>query len=172
MTEILVVLRKTDFFNTHQILQQQWAPTSLDLYWKRCRRGEIMTREDGPEGAMALKLDVSRTDDIAVVRCRGRIVFGKEADELRRVVLGLLNETQRIVLNLVWIEYIDSSGLGTLVASFISARNRGAEIKFAALSPQAQGVLTSTKVDRLFEVYDSTEDAIKSFHPPPEAAAG
>ena len=76
------------------ILQQQWAPTSLDLYLKRCRRGEIMAREDGPEGAMALKLDVSRTDDIAVVRCRGRIVFGKEADELRRVVLGLLNETQ------------------------------------------------------------------------------
>jgi hypothetical protein len=51
---------------------------------------------------MALILDVSRTDDIAVVRCRGRIVFGEEADELRRVVLGLLNETKRIVLNLAW----------------------------------------------------------------------
>jgi anti-sigma B factor antagonist len=121
---------------------------------------------------MALKLDVSRTDDVAVVRCSGRIVFGEEADELRRVVLGLLNETQRIVLNLIWIEYIDSSGLGTLVASFISARNRGAEIKFAALSPRARRVLRSTKVDRLFEVYDSTEEAIKSFHPHPEAAAG
>jgi anti-anti-sigma factor len=69
------------------------------------------------KGAMALGLDVSRTDDVAVVRCRGRIVFGEEADELRRVVLGLLNETQRIVLNLLWIEDIDSSGLGTLVAS-------------------------------------------------------
>ena len=121
---------------------------------------------------MALNLDVSRTDDIAVVRCRGRIVFGVETDELRRVVLGLLNETQRIVLNLAWIGHIDSSGLGTLVASFISARNRGAEIKFAALSPRARRVLTSTKVDRLFEVYDSTEEAIKSFHPHPEAAAG
>ena len=121
---------------------------------------------------MALNLDVSRTDDIAVVRCRGRIVFGEETDELRRVLLGLLNETQRIVLNFVWIEYIDSSGLGTLVASFISARHRGAEIKFAALSPRARRVLTSTKVDRLFEVYDSTEEAIKSFHPHPEAAAG
>jgi len=98
---------------------------------------------------MVLNLDVSRTEDIAVVRCRGRIVFGKEADEVRRVVLGLLNETQRIVLNLVWIEYIDSRGLGTLVASFISARNRGAEIKFSALSPRARRVLTSTKVDRL-----------------------
>ena len=124
------------------------------------------------EGAMPLKLDVSRTEDTAVVRCRGRIVFGEEADELRRVVLGLLNETKRIVLNLAWIVHIDSSGLGTLVASFISARNRGAEIKFAALSPKARRVLTSTHVDRLFEVYDSTEEAINSFHPQPEAAAG
>ena len=111
---------------------------------------------------MALNLDVSRTEDIAVVRCRGRIVFGEEADELRRVVLSLLNETKRIVLNLGWIGYIDSSGLATLVASFISARNRGAEIKFAALSPQARRVLTTIHVDRLFEVYDSTEEALKS----------
>ena len=121
---------------------------------------------------MALSLDVSRTEDIAVVRCSGRIVFGEEADELRRVVLGLLKETRRIVLNLIWIEHIDSSGLGTLVASFISARHRGAEIKFAALSPRARRVLTSTNVDRLFEVYDSTEQAIKSFCSHPEAAAG
>jgi anti-sigma B factor antagonist len=121
---------------------------------------------------MALNLDISRTGDIAVVRCRGRIVFGEEADDLRRVVLSLLKETQRIVLNLVSIEYIDSSGLGTLVASFISARHRGAEIKFAALSPRARRLLTITKVDLLFEVYDSTEEAIKSFHPYPEAAAG
>jgi anti-anti-sigma factor len=127
---------------------------------------------DGPEGAMALDLNVSRTGDIAVVRCRGRIVFGEEADELRRVVLSLLKETPRIVLNLVWIEYIDSTGLGTLVASFISARHRGAEIKFAALSPRAQRLLTSTKLDRLFQIYDSTEEAVKSFHPHPEAAAG
>ena len=121
---------------------------------------------------MALNLDVSRTGDIAVVRCRGRIVFGEEADELRRVVLGLLNETRRIVVNLAWIEHIDSSGLGTLVASFISARHRGAEIKFAALSPRARRVLTSTNVDQLFEVCDSTEEAIRSFRPPAEAAAG
>ncbi|HET6176193.1 MAG TPA: STAS domain-containing protein [Candidatus Sulfotelmatobacter sp.] len=121
---------------------------------------------------MALKLDVSRTDDIAVVRCRGRIVFGEEADDLRRVVLSLLKETQRIVLNLVWIEYIDSSGLGTLVASFISARHYGAEIKFAAVSPRARRLLADTRVDRLFEVYDSTEEAVKSFYPHPEAAAG
>jgi len=65
---------------------------------------------------MDLKLDISRIGDIAVVRCRGRIVFGEEADELRRVLLDLLQQTKRIVLNLAWIEYIDSSCLGTIVA--------------------------------------------------------
>jgi anti-sigma B factor antagonist len=122
--------------------------------------------------AMALKLDISRIDDIAIVRCRGRIVFGEEADELRRVVLSLLNETKRIILNFAWVGHIDSSGVGTVVASFISARHRGAEIKFAALSPVAVRVLRTTNVDSLFEVYDSNEDAIKSFRPHPEAAAG
>jgi len=97
-------------------------------------------------------------------------VFGAEADELRRVVLGLLNESKRIVLSLASVAYLDSSGLDTLVASFISARNRGAEIKFSDLSPAVRRVLTSTNVHRLFEIYDFTEEAIESFDPP-EAAA-
>jgi anti-sigma B factor antagonist len=121
---------------------------------------------------MALNLDVSRTEGIAVVRARGRIVFGEEADEFRRILLGLLKETRRIVLNFAWIEFIDSSGLGVLVASLISARNQGAEIKLAALGRQARQVLTTARVDGLFEIYDPPDAAIKSFHVDPEAAAG
>ena len=121
---------------------------------------------------MALNLDVSKTDSIAVIRCRGRIVFGEEADELRRVVLGLLNETKRIVLDFAWTEFIDSSGLGVLVASLISARHRRAEIKIAALGRQARQALTTASVDRLFEIYDSADEAIRSFHAHPKAATG
>jgi anti-sigma B factor antagonist len=121
---------------------------------------------------MALHLDVSRTEGIAVVRCRGQIVFGDEADELRRIILGLLKETQRIVLDLAWISSIDSSGLGVLVASLISARHRGAQIKLGALGPKARQVLTTTKMDRLFEVYGSADEAVKSFRANPKAAAG
>src|SRR5262250_1571944 len=95
----------------------------------------MLITQEAPEGTVALDLEISKTDEIVVVRCRGRIVFGAEADELRRVVLGLLKECNRIVLSLGSVAYLDSSGLDTLVASFISARNRGAEIKFADLSP-------------------------------------
>ena len=121
---------------------------------------------------MALKMNISRTENIAVVQCNGRFAFGDEADELRRVVLGLLNETKRIVLNLSSVGQIDSSGLGTLVASLVSARNRGAQIKLAALSPRARRALRITNVGRLFEIYESTEEAIESFNPEHKAAAG
>ena len=112
---------------------------------------------------MALSLDVFKTDGVVVVHCRGRIVFGVESDELRRVLLGLLKETKGIVLNLASITHIDSSGLDTLVASFISARNRRAEIKFAALPLGVRRVLTITKVDQIFEIYGSLEEAVKAF---------
>jgi len=129
----------------------------------------MLITQEAPEGAVALDLEISKTDEIVVVRCRGRIVFGAEADELRRVVLGSLNESKRIVLSLAAILYLDSSGVDTLVASFISARNRGAEIKFADLSSAVRRVLTSTNVHRLFEVHDSIEDAVKSFYLTPRA---
>jgi anti-anti-sigma factor len=111
---------------------------------------------------MALKLDVTRAKDIAVVRCRGRIVFGEEADELTRVILDSLNKTRRIVLDFAWVEYLDRSGMGILVASLIFARHRGAEIKLAALGPKARQVPTTPEVDRLFGAYGSAEEAIKS----------
>jgi len=121
---------------------------------------------------MSLNLDVSKTKGIAVIRCRGRIVFGEEADELRRVILESLKETNRIVLDFAWIEFIDSCGLGVLVASLISARHRAAEIKIAALGRKARQVLTTARVNQLFEIYDSADEAVKSFHARPEAAAG
>jgi anti-sigma B factor antagonist len=120
---------------------------------------------------MALNLHVSNFEDIAIVFCRGRVVFGEDADELRRVILGLLKQTKSIVLNFAWVGQVDSSGLGTLVASFISARHHGARIKFAAPSSAARKVLRTTRVDGLFEIYDSTDDALKSFRLPPNVAA-
>jgi len=121
---------------------------------------------------VALNLDISTNEDIVVVRCRGRIVFGEEADELRRIILDLVKKSQRIVLNCAWVEYIDSTGLGVLVASLISARHHGAEIKLAALGSRARQVLTIARMDRLFAIYDSADEAITSFRYYPDTAAG
>jgi len=134
-----------------------------------CCRCDI--KRDALEGAMALNLDVSQNRRHCCRSVPWPDLLWGISGRATGINTLVMKETNRIVLNLAWVVYIDSSGLGTLVASFISARHRGAEIKFAALSPRARRLFTITKVDRIFEVYDSAEEAVKSFRPHPEAAA-
>jgi len=119
---------------------------------------------------MELQLDVVRQADVAIVRCRGRIVFGQEVDELRLTVLSLLKESNRVVLQLAGVEQIDSEGLAALVGLFISARNRGGELKLADLSPKSRELLRVTRLDEIFGAQKSEVEAIASFRPSKAAA--
>jgi anti-sigma B factor antagonist len=113
---------------------------------------------------MQLKI-TNRTlnDGIVVVDCAGRLVFGEETAALRDRVKALLSEGSRIILNLGDVTYIDSGGLGTLVALYTTARNAGGAIKLARLTPRVGDLLQVTKLVTVFDVYNSEEDAVQSF---------
>lgn len=113
---------------------------------------------------MQLRIHVRKlSDDIAVVECAGRLVFGEETAALRDQVKSLLFENARVVLSLADVTYIDSGGLGTLVALYTTARNSGATIKLARLTKRVGDLLQVTKLLTVFEVYDSEEAAVMSF---------
>ena len=117
-----------------------------------------------PKGApMQLKLTVRTKDDIVIVDCAGRIIFGEESADLRDTVKMVITQSKRIVLNLSGVTYIDSGGLGTLVALYTSARNNAGSIKLANLTPRVGDLLQVTKLVTIFDVYDSEEKAIDSF---------
>jgi len=110
-----------------------------------------------------LKLSNRNEHGILVVDCVGRIVFGDESGYLRDTVKQMLLENKRIVLNLGEISYIDSGGLGTLVALYTSATSAGASIKLANLTKRVGDLLQVTKLLTVFEVYDSEEKAVEAF---------
>jgi len=84
---------------------------------------------------MQLKLAKRTVDGILVIGCSGRIVFGDESSLLRDEVKKAVADGQkRIVLNLGEVNYIDSGGLGTLVALHTTAHNAGGTIKLANLT--------------------------------------
>jgi anti-sigma B factor antagonist len=113
---------------------------------------------------MQLKIGVRTLNDgIVVVDCAGRIVFGEETAELRDKVKSLIAASSRIVLNLADVTYIDSGGLGTLVALYTTAQNAGGAIKLANLTQRVGDLLQVTKLLTVFEVYDSEQKAIQSF---------
>lgn len=113
---------------------------------------------------MALRMTNREVDGITVVQLEGRIVLGEESNALRERVKSLLADSKlRIVLNMKDVTFIDSAGLGTLVAAFHSAKSQGAMLKLANLGHKFQEVLQVTKLVTVFEVFDSEGAAIQSF---------
>ncbi len=112
---------------------------------------------------MQLKLTTRTKDGILVIDCNGRIVFGEESSLLRDTIKKAVTENNRIVLNLGEVNYIDSGGLGTLVALRTTAQNAGGTIKLTNLTKRVGDLLQVTKLLTVFDVYDSETEAIESF---------
>ncbi len=113
---------------------------------------------------MQLKLTKRTVDGIVAIECNGRIVFGEESSLLREDVKKVIQDgAKRVVLNLAEVNYIDSGGLGTLVALHTTARNAGATIKLANLTKRVGDLLQVTKLLTVFEVHNSEYDALEAF---------
>ncbi len=113
---------------------------------------------------MALKMNTREIGGVTVVDLEGRIVLGEESNAMREQVKSLLAANKKkIVLNMANVTYIDSAGLGTLVASFHSARSQGATLKLANLGDKFREVLQVTKLLTVFEVFNNEATAVASF---------
>lgn len=112
---------------------------------------------------MQLKIKNKNVDDILVLECSGRIVFGEESSLLRDTVKQQLPNHKKLVLNLAEVNYVDSGGLGTLVALHTTAHNAGGTIKLANLTKRIGDLLQVTKLLTVFDVHNSEADAVESF---------
>lgn len=113
---------------------------------------------------MALRMTDRDVSGVNVLDIEGRIVLGEESNSFREKVKSLLAAgKKKIVLNLANVTYIDSAGLGTLVATFHSARSQGATLKLTNLGTKFKEVLQVTKLMTVFDTYDNEAAAIQSF---------
>ena len=113
---------------------------------------------------MQLKLAKRTVDGILVIQGTGRIVFGEESSLLRDEVKKAVGDgNKKIVLNLGDVSYIDSGGLGTLVALHTTAHNAGGMIKLANLTKRVGDLLQVTKLLTVFEVHESEYAALEAF---------
>ena len=113
---------------------------------------------------MTLKLTSHEVDGVSVVALDGRIVLGEESNALRAKFKSLIAAgKQKIVMNMDNVTYIDSAGLGTLIAAHVSAKTKGASVRLCHLGKKFHEVLQITKLLTVFDVYDTQAAAVSSF---------
>jgi anti-sigma B factor antagonist len=114
---------------------------------------------------MSLKTSTRQMNGITIVDCGGRITLGEGSATLKDVVRELLSRGQKhILLNLGYVNYIDSSGIGELISAFTTVRRQGGDLKLLNLTKKIHDLLQITKLSTVFDVEDDEAGAIKSFN--------
>jgi anti-sigma B factor antagonist len=112
---------------------------------------------------MPLKMETHISGDVLILHCTGRLVFGDETAAFRERIKNILFGTSQIIVNLSGIEYIDSGGLGTLVGTLASTRNRHGEIKLVHPVQRVSDLLRRTRLHTVFKSYESDDEAVAAF---------
>jgi anti-sigma B factor antagonist len=110
---------------------------------------------------MSLTIKQRSASDVVILDLTGRLWILDLP--LRDLMNGLLGEGKRyFVLNLAGVDYIDSSGLGQLISIWTSIRNKTGHLTVFNPTKRVQRLLDITRLDTVFEIFNSESDAIQN----------
>lgn len=113
-----------------------------------------------------MKVGRRQIEGIEILDLKGRLIAGTESGALRENVAALVAEGKsNLILNLKQLDFIDSTGLGTLVICFTALQQHGGALKLTNLAPRHIELLVLTKLTTVFELFDNERDAVNSFFP-------
>jgi anti-sigma B factor antagonist len=99
-----------------------------------------------------------------LVSFHGRVTFGRETERCRQRLKELLEQgDRRFVFDLSDVEYVDSAGIGFLVTCLTTLGQAGAQLRLTSLPHRVKHVLSITRLNTVFEIFPSQEQALKNF---------
>jgi len=111
-----------------------------------------------------MKWTERREDGVVIIDLKGKLTLGSGDVRLRQIIRDLLDrEEKSILLNLGKVSYMDSAGVGELVASYTTATNRGADLKLLNLTAKIRDLLQFTQLISVFESFSDESEAVASF---------
>lgn len=111
---------------------------------------------------MAFQIHIE--DDTVVVVIQGKLMGGPATQTCHKQMKHLIEEGhQQIVIDMAGVEWVNSSGLGMLVACYTSCRNANSHLKIAGATEKTKGLLKMTKLDTVLDCYDTTKQAVENF---------
>ena len=110
-----------------------------------------------------MAFSVRRVEDITVVEVTGQLTVGNRQQLKDKVLAELDRGARKVAVDFSETAYIDSSGLGVLVSLSKKLREHAGELKLTCLNEDLRILFELTKLDTLFRISDTLEDALKEF---------
>ena len=107
-----------------------------------------------------MKVKTRMEGDVAVISVSGKLMGGPESDALRNEVKNLIDDgSKKFVVNLKGVPWINSTGLGALMAVYTSIQRSEGVLKLCHVSDRIQSLFMITKLLTIFDTYPSVESS-------------
>jgi anti-sigma B factor antagonist len=114
---------------------------------------------------MHLEIAERRVGGVTILDLVGKLTIDQDAQRLKDKINSLIQEQRTaVVLNLADVSYIDSGGLGQLVASYGSLSKTTGGLKLLHVNKRNHDLLSITRLVTIFDSFDSEDEAVKSFN--------
>ena len=110
-----------------------------------------------------MKIDIEHDGGILVMRVASESLDAGSVEEFRKQALPLLNNDHRAVLDMSSLNFVDSAGLGSLLACLKAVRQQQGELKLCALSRPVQALFEMMRMQKVFSIYGTRDEALRSF---------
>jgi anti-sigma B factor antagonist len=111
-----------------------------------------------------LEVKERQAGDVTILDMRGAVRIGEGSIDLRDAIRRLAGEgNKKVLLNLAGVNYVDSSGIGELIANYTTISRQGGQLKLLNLTDRIQNLLVITKLLTVFDAFDNEAEALKSF---------
>ena len=111
-----------------------------------------------------MKLTHREQDGVVILEPKGKIMGGPDATLLHDQIHEMIAQKKlRVIIDLSKVDWMNSTGLGILIAGLTTLRDNKGDLKLACVTDKIQSLLTITKLITVFEAYDTVELAIASF---------
>ncbi len=105
-----------------------------------------------PPAAPEFSMHVDTSGDVAVLKCSGRLTYDC-SERFRSQIKNLLPHNKRLHLDLAELRFIDSSGLGAVLSSYVSAKSVGCDLRLLNANEQMKNLLKMTHLASVFDSY-------------------
>ena len=112
------------------------------------------------------ELDVKerQAGDVTILDMTGEVRIGEGSISLRDSIRNLADQgKKKVLLNLAGVKYMDSTGVGELIANYTTITRNGGQLKLLNLTDRIQNLLVITKLLTVFDAYENEAEALKSF---------
>lgn len=110
-----------------------------------------------------MKLSTEKIGEVTVVTVLTEVLDASNAEEFKIATAPILEKNNKVVFEISQIKFMDSSGCGTLLSFLRQLKSSNGNLKLCGVQEPVRMLFELVRIDRIIEIFDTKEEAVKAF---------